>query len=78
MRTVRASEIGTYLYCHRAWWYQKKGYSPHNQRELAAGTDLHFQHSKKVMVSGLLRIIGYILLIISVVLLAIFTTLQLV
>ena len=78
MRTIRASEIGTYLYCQRAWGYQKQGHLPNNHRELSAGTDLHFQHSKKVMVSGLLRVLGYLLLIVSIVLLAIYTTIQLI
>ena len=78
MRTIRASEIGTYLYCQRAWWYQKQGYSPDSQGELSAGTELHYQHSKTVMVSGFLRLLAYLLLIVSVVLLAIYTTSQLI
>ena len=78
MRTVRASEIGNYLYCHRAWWYQRHGNRPANLEELSAGSELHYQYAKKVMLSGFLRIIAYFLLIVSLVLLAIYTTLQLI
>lgn len=78
MRTVRASEIGSYLYCHRAWWYQIQGHRPANEGELSAGSELHFQHSKKVMLSGIVRMLAYFLLIVSLVLLAIYATLQLI
>jgi hypothetical protein len=78
MTTVRASEIGSYLYCHRAWWYQKKGHRPTNQGELYAGNELHFQHAKKVMFSGFVRLLAYFFLIVSLILLAIYTTLQLI
>jgi hypothetical protein len=74
MRTIRASEIGTYLYCQRAWWYQKQGYTPGNQNELASGTQLHIQNTRKVFISGCLRILAYVLLISAIMLLAIYTT----
>jgi CRISPR/Cas system-associated exonuclease Cas4 (RecB family) len=78
MSTIRASEIGTYLFCKRAWWYQKKGYSPSNQSELAAGTKIHIQHTRSVMVSGCLRIAAYAIFIIAIVLLAIHLTAKLI
>jgi hypothetical protein len=74
MRTIRASEIGTYLYCHRAWWYQKQGYPAGNQNELASGTQLHIQNTRKVFISGCLRTLAYLLLISAILLLAIYTT----
>ncbi|MBE9474667.1 MAG: hypothetical protein IMY85_07225 [Chloroflexi bacterium] len=74
MSTIRASEIGTYLYCKRAWWYQKQGYPPNNQDELAAGTAIHVQHTRLVMVSGCLRVLAYVTFIIAIVLLAIYLT----
>ena len=74
MSTIRASEIGTYLYCKRAWYYQKKGYHPDNQEELAAGTQIHQNHTRTAMMSGCLRVVAYCLLIAAFVLLAIFLT----
>ncbi len=70
MATVlKASEVGTYLYCRRAWWYRKRGVESENQAELAAGTDLHLQHGRQVMAAGLLQFLGYALLLIAAVLL---------
>jgi hypothetical protein len=74
MSTIRASEIGTYVFCQRAWWYQKHGYLPSNQSELAAGTKIHIQHTRLVMVSGCLRILAYAIFITAIVLLAIYLT----
>lgn len=76
MRTIRASEIGTYLYCQRAWWYQQKGYASENQDELTAGSRLHYQHGRNVLLAGLLRIAGYALLLLALVVLAIHLTMQ--
>ena len=39
MSVIRSSDIGSYLYCRRAWWYKKQGVESINQAELAAGTD---------------------------------------
>ena len=74
MSTIRASDIGTYLYCKRAWFFQKKGYQPDNPEELAAGTEIHQEHTRSVMMSGCLRLIAYGMLIAAMVLLAIYLT----
>lgn len=68
---IRASEIGSYLYCRRAWWYRRQGVESENQAELAGGTDLHLQHGRQVMAAGLLRAAGYVLLLVAVVLLVV-------
>ncbi len=48
-RIVRASEIGQYLYCHRAWWlHMVQGVPLANVQELAAGTAGHEAHGRRV------------------------------
>lgn len=69
MRTIRASEIAAYLYCQRAWWYQRQGVASANQAELAAGKKLHVAHGRRVMASGCLRLLAFALLLAGVVLL---------
>jgi hypothetical protein len=76
MRTLKASEIGSYLYCQRAWWYQLQGFTPGNQEELRGGTELHYRHSRALLLSGCVRTLAYALLLIALVLLAIYGTQQ--
>ncbi len=74
MRTLRASEIGAYLYCQRAWWYQKQGTPSENQAELTGGTELHYHHGRAVLATGCLRVLAYGLLLLALALLAIYLT----
>ncbi len=76
MHMIRSSEIGNYLYCRRAWWYRKQGTPSENQAELAAGTELHKQHGRRVLASGLARILGLILLLAAILLLVAYCTAQ--
>jgi len=77
MRTIRASEIGTYIYCQRAWWYQQRGEPNQNQAELASGIEIHEQHGKAVIVTGCLRILAVGILLFALALLVYALTLQL-
>jgi CRISPR/Cas system-associated exonuclease Cas4 (RecB family) len=63
MKTIRASDIGSYLYCRRAWWYRINNYESVNQAELAAGTELHRTHGRAVFTAGLYRTIAMLLLL---------------
>ena len=76
MRTIRASEIGTYLYCKRAWWYQGQGVPSQNHTELAGGSAYHHRHGRQVVRAGLLRLGGWLLLVLALVLLAAALTMQ--
>lgn len=62
MRIIRASEIGEYLYCQRAWWLASQGYKPSNRSELEGGDAFHQKHTRLVLMSGCLRILSIILL----------------
>jgi CRISPR/Cas system-associated exonuclease Cas4 (RecB family) len=76
MKTIRASDVGTYLYCARAWAYRQKGVESANQAEMSAGTELHHRHGRQVLASGLTRTLALILLLAAIILLAAFCTRQ--
>lgn len=72
MRAIRASEIGVFLFCRRAWWYQKRGVESENQMELANGDRLHRQHRRKVIAAGLTRLLAYLFLLVALAALVVF------
>jgi hypothetical protein len=62
MRIIRASEIGEYLYCHRAWWlHQVEGLVSANGRVMAEGTEVHAGHGRLVGAAGALRSVALLL-----------------
>ena len=69
MKPIRASEIGSYLYCRRAWWYRLNGAESINQAEMAAGTELHRKHGRRVLTAGIIRVLGFIILLAACILL---------
>ncbi len=72
-RIIRASEIGQYDFCAKAWWLGSvEGRPSSNVRELEAGRLAHLQHGRRVSRAGRLQQGAIVLLIIGVVLLAIF------
>ena len=77
MPIIRASEIGSYLYCRRAWRYRKDGVESENKTELAAGTELHRQHGRKALSALLLRTFGMVLLLAAILMLVAYCTAQL-
>lgn len=76
-RTVRASEIGSFIYCQRAWWYQRQGFEPINRIELAAGSEFHSMHAGQARSVILIRIIAWILVLAALVYLAVFLVMRL-
>lgn len=78
MRPIRASEIGTYLYCQRAWWFQLHGHTSDNQADLVVGHELHDRHGRTVIATGCIRALAYAFLLLAVVLVTIYFTRQLV
>ena len=63
MRVIRASEIGEYVFCRRAWWLRHvEGHASANVRELAEGTATHARHGLGVALAGGLRVLALLLL----------------
>ncbi len=65
MKPIRASDIGSYLYCRRAWWYRLHGQESINHSEMAAGSELHRQHGRAVLLAGMTRSLGFLLLLLA-------------
>lgn len=66
LRIIRASEIGEYSYCSRAWWYRHVIRLPipessGTEGRLAAGTRAHALHGKAVGLSAALRTLAILL-----------------
>ncbi len=69
-RTIRASEIGEYAYCSRAWWYRHViKISPPaagTGERLARGVQAHRQHGRQVARASLLGTVGLALALLGV------------
>ena len=76
MKIIRSSDIGSYLYCRRAWWYKKQGAESTNQAEMIAGTEMHEVHGRQVVAAGLTRTLAVVVLLIALVMLVSFCTAQ--
>ena len=70
---INASEIGTYLYCRRAWALRKLGHESTNQKDLDRGNEFHHAFGKRErMRQVLLGLIIVILVVLLAVLLRMF------
>lgn len=72
MRVIRASEIGEYVFCRRAWWLRAvQGYDSANVRELEAGAAAHVRHGRAVGAALALRALALILLLAALIVLVV-------
>jgi hypothetical protein len=83
LRVIRASEIGEYGYCSRAWWYRhviKVTPPGANEQEvrLAQGREAHARHGRSVSAAVTLRLAGIAIMLCGLALLAIIVVLNLV
>lgn len=70
MNIIRASEVGEYVYCARAWWLRRvAGLEPAGRARREHGTALHTRHGRAVALSRALLIAGVALAIVAVALL---------
>jgi len=67
MRVIRASEIGEYVFCHRAWWlHYVQGRASANAPELAAGAAAHAGHGRLVWLSSALLTLAVLLILAAI------------
>lgn len=66
---VRASDIGLWAQCHRAWWLAKVKQVPHrNPAVLNAGITAHAAHGAQLQRADLLRRWGTVLVAVALIL----------
>lgn len=67
---VRASEIGLWAYCHRAWWLASvQGAAHQNPQRLTRGAEQHAFHSKRMLHAQRIQRIGLWLFLLALILL---------
>jgi hypothetical protein len=68
---VRASDIGLWAYCHRAWWLaQVKGVQHANPQILSRGAEQHAVHGARALRAQQIQRIGLWLFLLAVLALA--------
>ena len=69
-RVIRASEIGQYDFCAKAWWLGSvEGVQPSNVRELQAGTAAHAEHGRQVRRAAQMQLAAIVLVGLGVIVL---------
>ena len=69
-RIIRASEIGQYDFCAKAWWLGSiEGVPPSNIHELQAGTAAHQEHGRQVRRASQMQAAAFIVVALGVIVL---------
>jgi CRISPR/Cas system-associated exonuclease Cas4 (RecB family) len=59
LQIIRASEVGEYVYCARAWWLRRvAGLEPAGRERRELGVALHRRHGRAVAGSRALVLLG--------------------
>ena len=70
-RILRASELGQYSFCAKAWWLGSvEGAPSANVREMDAGASAHEQHGQTVQLAAWLSRAGLVCVALGIVMLA--------
>jgi CRISPR/Cas system-associated exonuclease Cas4 (RecB family) len=65
-QVIKASEIGEYVYCHRAWWLRRNyDVRPQNTQELQTGTAYHREHGGQVRQAAVGRRVALVFLFLA-------------
>ena len=68
-KVIRASDIGLFVFCARAWCLKADGYESQNRAEMAAGSEAHQAHGAAVAGAQRLQRLSLILFGLAIVLL---------
>jgi hypothetical protein len=74
MRTIRASEVSSFIFCQLAWWYQRQGVEPINRTEMSAGSQFHERQGAIARSAILMQSFALILIILAIVGLTVYLT----
>jgi hypothetical protein len=70
-RIIRASELGEYRYCRRAWWLHRVcQIQPANLAAMAAGSGYHRRHGRRVRRAAIGQRIAFGLMFVAIALAA--------
>ncbi len=69
---IRASDVSRYVYCNRAWWYDREGYTSINIAEMQQGTRYHTRHGRFVRAMQRIALIAALLIIAAVFMAAVY------
>lgn len=69
---IRASDISRYVFCRRAWWYDRQGIASANVDAMRRGQRIHLHHGVLVRAVQVLAILAALLVITGVFLAAIY------
>jgi len=63
---IRASEIGEYVFCQRAWWLHRvQGRESANRAQMQAGTVKHVEHGRAVQRADMMRRAAIVLFVLA-------------
>jgi hypothetical protein len=69
---INASDVSRFVYCNRAWWYDRQGYTSINVSEIARGERFHRRLGSFVQAVQIAGIIAIFLILGGVVMVAIY------
>lgn len=65
---IRASEVGEYVHCHRAWWLGRvQGVENANHAVMEAGTERHRAHGQRVQRATMMQTAAMILIVVAII-----------
>lgn len=62
----KASEVNTFLFCRRAWWFERQGAPSSREPERARGTAHHQRHGERVSAIPRVRALARLALALAV------------